>query len=313
MNLVRTLRHGLKRGLEIAVVQSGIAHWTIRHPKRRRLILAYHNVVGDDDAPWGEKALHLKRSLFERHIDLLQDKGRIVPLRNLLKDVDCSEGGRPSVALTFDDAYQGAAEVIEAVLVPRGIPCTVFVNPGLLGTEAFWWDWLATGFGGTIPAALRRECLEEHRGEPERIQKRFGEVGPVSLPPSSWRYSPPTPKTLERLQHLDPLVKLGCHTWSHPNLNALSRDEVRVEVERSRTWLEGLGGLESGILAYPYGLATPQVRAEAECAGCEYGLLVEGGYLPEPPTTISRFAVPRLPVPAGLSVEGLMLRVAGIR
>ena len=301
------------RGLEIALVRSGIADRRARNPKRRRLILAYHNVVADDDPPWGERALHLKRSLFERHIELLQDKGKIVPLRELLEDVHQGSGDGPRFALTFDDAYRGAVEAIESLLVPREIPCTVFVNPGLLGTEAFWWDRLAEAFGGVMPPEVRRECLEELRGETARVERRLKGSDPCPGPPSSRRFLPPTQEHLERLRALDPLVQLGCHTWSHPNLAALSPEEVATEIRKCRTWFDDFGASEAGVLAYPYGLATAQVFEGAEGSGCAYGLLVEGGHVPETGTHMSPFAIPRLAVPAGLSVEGLMLRVAGVR
>lgn len=313
MSLIGRLRHGLKRGLEIAIVRSGIADRRARDPKQRRLILAYHNVVADDDPPWGERALHLKRSLFERHIDLLQQKGRIMPLRDLLEDVDEGSGDGPRFALTFDDAYRGAVEAIESFLVPQSIPCTVFVNPGLLGTEAFWWDRLAEAFGGVMPSEVRRECLEELRGEATRVGRMLKGSDSVSSPLPSLRFLPPALEHLERLRALDPLVQLGSHTWSHPNLTALSPGEVATEIRQCRTWLEDFGASEAGLLAYPYGLANVSVFAGAEGSGCGYGLLVEGGHVPEIGTHVSPFAVPRLAIPAGLSVEGLMLRVAGVR
>ena len=313
LSLAGRLRHGVKRGLEIALVRSGIADRRARDPKRRRLILAYHNVVADDDPPWGERALHLKRSLFEGHIELLQEKGRIVPLRDLLEDVGQGVGDGPRFALTFDDAYRGAIDVIDSFLVPRGIPCTVFVNPGLLGTEAFWWDRMAEVHGGIIPPGLRRHCLEELRGETERIEIQIetGVLSPAS--PPCRRSSPPGSKDLERIRGSMPTVEFGCHTWSHPNLNALSKGEVQAQLGRSRIWLKQFTGSDPKILAYPYGLANAGVRDEAASAACEYGLLVTDGHLPDSTQTFAPLAVPRLPIPAGLSSEGLMVRMAGIR
>ena len=313
LSLLGRLRHGVKRGLEIAIVRSGIADRRVRDPKRRRLILAYHNVVADDDTPWGERALHLKRSLFEGHIELLQEKGRIVPLRELLEDVDRGSGDGPRFALTFDDAYQGAIEAIQSILVPSEIPCAVFVNPGLIGTEAFWWDRVAEAFGGVMPSEVRRECLEELRGEAARIEEMLEGGDSVPGPPPSRRFLPPTQEHLERLRALDPLVKLGSHTWSHPNLAALSPGEVSIEIRRCRTWLENFGASEAGVLAYPYGLATAHVLEGAGDSGCAYGLLVEGGHVTDMSTAVSPFAIPRLAIPAGLSGEGLMLRVGGVR
>ena len=313
MTLAGRFRYGVKRGLEIAIVRSGITAWRIRDPKRARLVLAYHNIVADDDPPWGERALHLKRSLFERHIDLLGEKGRIVPLTELLQDGPSEDNQAPRFALTFDDAYQGALDTIESFLQPRGIPCTVFVNPALLGKGAFWWDQVAEVFDGAMPEALRQDLLFGLKGCHEGVTQHMGEALRMVPDPPSSSFAPSSESSLRRILVARSGMDLGLHTWSHRNLSALSEEEVVEEVSRNQVWLAKLGAKASPFLAYPYGLAPVPMPHGLASLGIKYGLLVEGGHLQSPLGGPYGLLLPRLSVPNGLSREGLQLRLAGIR
>ncbi len=311
-NSMSSLRSVAKRALEVGLVRSGLTTRLARDPKRRRLILAYHNVVPDGDPLWGERSIHIRRSLFEGHIEALERIGRIVPLLELVTGSEVLSADRPLFALTFDDAYRGAVKAIRSILVPRGIPCTVFVNPGLMGHSSFWWDSLAQRFGGEIPAQFRQRCLEEFRGEYAKIRAWMKGEGMEMDLPASGGYRPPTRQDILDLHALAPRVQLGSHTWSHPNLSRLSEAEREDELVKSREWLESLGAEASSIVAYPYGLTDASVQVQARDGGYRVGLRVEGGHLSVEPNA-SHLSLPRLNVPAGLSVEGLMVRVSGLR
>lgn len=313
--MIRALRHWVKRGLEIAIVRSGLADRMTQLPSRRRLILAYHNVVDDDLPVWGERALHIRRSLFQQHLEMLQSWGQIVPLRNLLEEPDDESEAGPRFALTFDDAYQGAVDAIRTLLVPRNIPSTVFFNPGLLGVDAFWWDVLAERFAGRIPATVRNRCLRELRGEQEKVLAWIQAKGWAFDLPTFPDYRPPTEACIEGLSNVAPPVKLSSHTWSHPNLTVLTSRERQGEVARAQSWLTARGIVDEPILlAYPYGLATREVQDEMGNYGHRFGLLVEGGHRFQPKRADGMdFAVPRLSVPAMLTIEGLAVRVAGLQ
>lgn len=313
MSFLGRIRHHVKRALEIGIVRSGIVDRMGLHPKRSRLVLAYHNVVADDDPLWGERVLHIRRGLFERHVDLLQEKGRILPLLELLEDSDRRVSEGPRFALTFDDAYQGALEAIESVLAPRGIPCTVFVNPGLLGSRAFWWDQVAEVFGGRIPLPLREEFLFSLGGEWSKVSGRASSTSGALPSPPQRRFQPPTHEHLRHLLSLPSPVELASHTWSHFNLSALPVAGVLDQVERSQVWLEDFGVPRSPVLAYPYGFPPVQLQTELGSLGIRYGLLVEGGHLPEPQKSADPLLLPRVAIPSGLSPEGLKIRIAGLR
>jgi peptidoglycan/xylan/chitin deacetylase (PgdA/CDA1 family) len=279
---------------------------TAGHPRQmagRSLILAYHNVVPDGEQGRGDRSLHLPFSAFRRQLDLLQTHCQVSPLRDLLTARPFPGG--PRIAITFDDAYRGAVELALPELEQRGLPSTMFVAPGLLGSRSLWWDEMATGPEG-LPDDLRLELLERLAGREDPI--RAGRAAaPGQLPGSYGCASEDQVRALGRLRQ----VTLGAHSWSHPNLARIDADDLATELTRPLDWLGSVSVPTLPVLAYPYGLCSPAVEEAAARAGYSAGLLVEGGWLAgdrERP-----FALPRFNVPAGLSEDGLWLRLAGRR
>src|SRR5690606_1975386 len=104
---------------------------------------------------------------------------------------------------------------------------------------------------------------------------------------------------------------LESHTWSHCSLAALEDGELEVELTRPLRWLkQTFPHAAIPCISYPYGLNSPLVRRKAAEAGYTAGLLVEGGVLTR--SGLDPYALPRLNVPAGVSVNGFTLRTSGL-
>jgi len=270
----------------------------------RAAILAYHNVVPDGLPPAGDDGLHLPRSAFARQLDFLQRYCEVVPLESLLGPGPRTD--RLVAVITFDDAYRGALTLGSEELTRRGLPATMFVPPGLLDDRSFWWDDLAEGERG-LADQIRARALGELHGVDQAIRAAFPRTPPVQPPfmrsatvselaraagQAVWRFAP--------------------HSWSHPDLRALNPAELDEELRRPLAWLrERFPGVTIPWIAYPYGLSSPGVQAAAAAAGFAGGLRVEGG-----PFRLGRptsMALPRVSVAAGVTVDGLALRLAGLR
>lgn len=298
------MRPIVKRLAEAALWRSGLPRLA-RGAARRRVVLAYHNVLPPGAAAGADRSLHLQMGTFERQLDLLQRDATVVPLREILAG-PARHDGRPTVAITFDDAYRGAVTVAAGVLAARGLAATIFVTPAMLGDPGFWWD--ALGAAAGFEDGLRERLLTECRGEERRVRALAAAKGlPVAEPPPAAR-----PATVEELRAaaILPGITLASHTWSHPNLALLAPPEVREELRRPREWFTAQGLAAEPYLTYPYGRWSPEVARVAEGAGYEAAFRVDGGALPD--GAHDRFALPRLNVPAGLSAEGLGLRIAGL-
>lgn len=304
------IRGIIKRAVEATVVRSSVTKRLGRRFRGRKLILAYHNILPEGQKPWGEQALHLPSSRFKEHLEVLSDTCDIVPLHSLL---DGSPGPetRAQAAITFDDAYRGALHAANEVLRPLGIPASFFTPPGLLGQEGFWWDQVATGFGGALPARVRRHCLHSLSGGRNDILAWARSEG-LSIPRAPDHARPSTETEVKDAAKMEG-VFIESHTWSHKNLSALSRSGSEVELDRARRWIQERSLGTADFVAYPYGFASPQVEAIAQETGHRRGLLVQGGWIPSDGLETSPFAIPRLNVPAGLTSSGLRMRLAGLR
>jgi peptidoglycan/xylan/chitin deacetylase (PgdA/CDA1 family) len=291
-----------RRVIEVALEWSGIPRLAARAQRGRTLILAYHNVVPDDGPPAGDRSLHIPQSVFAAHLDAVAAMCAVVPLAAIGGPADPT---RPRVAITFDDAYRGALMLGMQELQRRQLPATVFVPPGLLGHASFWWDACA-GPDGLSPER-RDEALGRLRGEDAAVRQAWPLTNPI---PTTLR--PGTADELRTALALHAGLTLGAHTWSHPNLTRLSPPELAAELQKPLAWLRDGWPADRVIpwLTYPYGLENAAVRAVARDAGYSGGLKVDGGWLDAAPT--DPFALPRLNVPAGLSVRGLRLRLSGL-
>jgi peptidoglycan/xylan/chitin deacetylase (PgdA/CDA1 family) len=259
----------------------------------RSLVLAYHNVVQDFDCDRGDRSLHLSVSAFRQQLDLLQEHCRVVSLEQIVGGVPDTD--RPAVAITFDDAYRGAVELALPELLGRGLPATVFVAPGLLGLTVTWWDALGE-LAGERAENERNRILAEEQG------RHVAPVG-VTLPA---HYGCATEAQV--LDFARAGIDLGAHTWSHPNLARLSPEDLKRELEEPLEWLRHRR-VRSSMLAYPYGITSPDVELAAKAMGYLAAFRVQGGWIRQ--RSDSRWSLPRFNVPAGLSRAGFLLRLAG--
>jgi len=259
----------------------------------RSLVLAYHNVVQDFDCDRGDRSLHLPLSAFRQQLDLLQEHCRVVSLEQIVAGVP--DADRPTVAITFDDAYRGAVELGLPELLHRGLPATVFVAPGLLGVAVTWWDALGE-LAGDGAENERERILVEEKG-------RHVAPASVTLPA---HYACATEAQVLELARAG--IDLGAHTWSHPNLARLASEDLKKELEQPLEWLRHRK-VRSSMLAYPYGITCPEVERAAEAVGYVAAFRVRGGWMSRAPD--SRWSLPRFNVPAGITRAGFRLRLAG--
>lgn len=300
------MAHGWKRAAEVVVARSGVLGWRQRRSRPSTVILAYHNIVPRGEAAVGDLSLHIDQDVFAEQLDFILERHVVVELTALSVASNGSDQAR--VVITFDDAYRGTLEAGIGELEKRRVPATVFVPPGLLGSDGFWWDRLAPD-GGVLDPALRLHALTALRGKADEILRWARDQGlsPREMPEHA---CPVTAQALEN-SSVAGAITFGAHTWGHPNLATLPPDEVRHELDLARDWLVAKSGRYVDWLAYPYGLHSGEVlRAAESFAGA---LLISGGAAQWRGRTLApRHATPRVSVPRGMSLEGLELRLAGL-
>ncbi len=293
------LRRAARGAVEVAGTASGLAALLRRLHRGRVAILAYHNVVEPGEVGRGDASLHLPLPDFLAQIEWVASSHRVTTLDEALS----AGGDGPRAVITFDDAYRGAVTLAFPELRARGLPATVFVSPGLLGASGTWWDRMAEA--GRLTPEARAFALEELGGRGEAVRRWAFPDGPApDLPPS---YGIATRGELET--HRGDGIEVGSHAWEHEHLPSLSEEELRVNLERTRAWIEGFGRSAPPWLALPYGCGSAATRRLALEVGHAGVLRIEGGPWTAPH---DRGRVPRINLPAGVTVRGLQLRVTGL-
>jgi peptidoglycan/xylan/chitin deacetylase (PgdA/CDA1 family) len=305
-----TARRHVKALVERVLVTAGAAAWSARRHRGGVCILAYHNIVPDASRGVGDASLHLTHADFRRQLDEVSRHYDVVPVTDVLSP--SARSRRPRVAITFDDAYLGAVTLGVEELARRGLPATIFVPPGLLGRRAMWWDSFVLGVAASdvsSGASARTRALTECGGRDARVRALAARDG--------WelRHVPDVALTATEAELAAACrrhdgLSLGSHTWSHPNLAQSAGSELTDEMGPPLEWLRTRYERTIPWLAYPYGLTSPQAAVAAQAAGYEAAVLVSGGWATSP--IRDPFAVPRVNIPAGLSVDGFALRVSGV-
>jgi peptidoglycan/xylan/chitin deacetylase (PgdA/CDA1 family) len=197
------------------------------------LVLCYHAVSERFPAP-----LSVTPAALHAQLSMLAERGyRGVTFTQLVQGP--RDGRR--LAVTFDDAYASVAQLARPILDELGMPGTVFVPTGHVGTgHPMAWPGIDRWHG------------TEHEGE---------------LVGMSW----------EDLRALSAAGwEVGSHTRSHPRLTGLGNDELRAELEGSRRECEEALGEACVSIAYPYGDVDSRVAAAAGAAGYRTGAALPG-------------------------------------
>lgn len=128
-------------------------------------------------------------------------------------------GRSPEIWMTFDDAFSNLLDNALPILEEFQIPAIVFAVPGNLGEKPRW-----------------------------AITADHPEAGEVTT-------------TAEQLKALSkhPLICIGSHTQTHPDLSTLPPDKVQWELAESKQNLEHLLSLPVEDLALPHGAFNKQV------------------------------------------------------
>ena len=243
----------------------------------------YHRVADISFDPW---RLAVSPAYFAEQMEVLHEHFDPVPLAELSTDPRSAPRSR-SVAVTFDDGYRDGLDDGKPVLERYGIPATVFVTSGYVGSSRdFWWDELEricfTGEFGSrtdisglnvnpalAPGDLTLDLWSQlHPLTFEVRRERLDELAEAArVPPTE----SPNTMTMEELAQLADggLVEIGGHTVNHPSLALLSPEAQYEEIHGNRMQLEQMIGRPVTSFCYPHGEFTQKTAVLVQEAGYE--------------------------------------------
>jgi len=277
-------------------------------------ILCYHRVGEQPPAdPFGlltRYGLHVEVGRFQRQMEHLARRYRVVPLDELVALLEHPSRGPSLAAVTFDDGYADNYLHAFPVLQRVGIPATVFLATGTVGRDAaFWWDrlvWhLSRHAGGRLPLPPSLDGPDTALDSAEQLLRVFdalhsrlqtlegpvrdslldamaGEVAPGSSRPLTW-------DEVRRMAAAG--ITFGAHSVSHPSLVAVSDAALRSEIEGSRDEIVARLGTVSTTFSYPFGHVDDRAANAVEAAGFRAAVTVRQAFCD---AKSSRYLLPRL-------------------
>ncbi|HEX8090631.1 MAG TPA: polysaccharide deacetylase family protein, partial [Blastocatellia bacterium] len=220
-----------------------IAGRIANHLSHRAIILLYHRIAEPANDPW---QLSVTPRHFAEHLEVLRNRGYVMPLQKLVKSLDDGDLPRRGAVITFDDGYADNLINAKPILEKHAAPATIFVTSGYVGRgREFWWDELDKLFlqPGRLPERLSLSVNESvyewdlgdaaHYSEARFQQhRRWKAWEPGGSNPrhliyhSLWRLMQPLPES-ERQRLRDELISWsGGDATARPTHRALTRDEL---------------------------------------------------------------------------------------
>lgn len=277
----------------------------VRRSRSRRMpdrftILMYHRLHAEHGGPeyiyQGNVGPTVK--VFERQMRYLKTHYNVIAFDRL---IDCLKEGEPippnSVIITFDDGYKDIYTLAFPILKSYGLPATVFLATGHIGTnDLLWYDRIAyivhhtrknciTVDGLNLPlmnpqdklVATERlvQLLSSVSGKMEwpltaELQDAFN----VGFDNCAINFGLSWDEVREMALHD---ITFGSHTVNHPFLTRVSRETAHAEIMDSKRTIEREIQRPVRVFAYPHGDFNEETLSIVETCGleaactCSYG------------------------------------------
>jgi peptidoglycan/xylan/chitin deacetylase (PgdA/CDA1 family) len=267
-------------------------------------ILVYHSVADVEHDPFG---ITVAPDHFRGHMEVLARRFTPLSLEQLCDGLDRGELPERSVVVTFDDGYANNLSAALPSLAAAGVPASLFVATGYVGSEReFWWDevqrLVGDGAGADRPPVLELtvtgQTLRCPMGDGATAAKQIalwlqgrpaGSVEEALAQLHQWagiggNLAPREthrPLTLDELRELagSDRLEIGAHTRHHLRLGAQTAGVQHDEIAGSRADLERWLGAAPAAFAYPFGNPGSDYSPATVAAVAEIGFAraVSGG------------------------------------
>jgi peptidoglycan/xylan/chitin deacetylase (PgdA/CDA1 family) len=276
-----SLPEALKSAIYTAAHFSGLSSALAVRYRGRGTIFALHSIVDDHDfhpdhtlrCPVGKLEWILRR-LRRQPLDFVTFDEAIARLS--------APAARPFVTFTFDDGFADNLTKALPVMEKFAAPLTVYVSTGMITREIdAWWFGLAELIRRrqqiALPGLGHFQCTDRagkqraYAAIEAAVHSNFDLLPAIREALTAARIQIRALVDKEALteQQLGvlsahPLVTIGGHTTTHPNLARATPATARWEMAQNRTFLEEITGKPINHTAYPFGHSGACGEREAE-------------------------------------------------
>lgn len=233
-------------------------------------ILVFHR-VNDEQDPFFPS---LPTAVFAARMRHIAEQYVVLTVEELADRVRRRDVPRRALALTFDDGYRDALTHAAPVLARHGLPATIFLATGYIGTsEMPWYDLLGLAFktteragveltpGQMLPLDSTSDRLQALQIALRYFKRITDEDRRRALARLIDELQPACAQRQKRLmlswEEVDTLrglgVSVGAHTVSHPILSRVAPEAAWREVHGSKVAIERSLGTAVRAFAYPNG------------------------------------------------------------
>ena len=307
------------------------AHRTLHRGKV--VILMYHRVLTDNDEaiPHMQPGMYVTESSFDRQMGYMSANYEVISLDDLILSLEkggLDAGGRYCI-VTFDDGWRDNYLYAYPVMKRRGLPATIFLTTGFIGTGKWFWhekarclfmrrrddvaricrELLASGktSGNVISSVLG--AVEDKEGAEGRavtdaVVERLKAFSEKSVEDSLKRIyealgmGEPDERVFLNRQEVEEMsgagISFGSHTRTHRLLTGLTPGEVREELEGSMRDLSGGKINYVPAFCYPNGNHNDEIVKAVKACGYLAAVTTGFGFedaLPEDPFRMKRIGV----------------------
>jgi len=283
----------------------GITGFLSRTSQSGGIILAYHRVLPKESRQlrWMQPGMYVTEDAFEKQMRYLASNYRVVHLDELkgMRDL------KGVCVITFDDGWADNFTYAYPVLKRYGLPATIFVTTGLIGTSLWHWpdrvsyyvhhmdtgrflelfdvvrsavgeNWIyfPSGFHDRhdlagkligLMKSLDHGKLQLVMDILDRNMERLKAELQAQRPWLNW----------EEVKKMSDCVSFGSHTHSHKILTSVPIEKVHDELEISQRVLSEQIGKSIDSFCYPNGNYDYGIITELRNAGFEFAVTTQKG------------------------------------
>jgi len=260
-------------------------------PKDHPIILMYHSIPMHHSKLREHDVFDLRVSSenFAVQMEIVSQERTVLPLEEFIELFAARKLPADATTITFDDGYLDNLSIAKPILERDGIPATVFLTTGTLGTSEFWWDRLERIIceAGSLPEKVNLELhndpitvalngsnadtlrsIHGHLRDLEPAARDAAIDGLAETLRVAHCSNRPRPLTEDEVRKLATgTISIGAHTVSHPWLPRLTLNELTHELTESKRHCQGLIGGSVSSFAYPFGAYDGNARAAVIAAG----------------------------------------------
>ena len=270
-------RAAVKDALGRVATAPGAAARTRRLLRSRTNVVYYHYV--GPPVPWYAAFGAVSPQQLDADLRLLARWFSFAPLDAVASGAAPAAGGKPPVAITFDDGFDLTGAAAE-VLARHGVRATAFVITSCLDNRELMWRNKLSAVQAERPAEDQRRAYDaaaaEHGLEPlgDRGLMAASSAWPMdrkdALADAVWQEAgmPAVAEYLDRhrpyftwdglRRWLDLGHDVGLHTATHPYCARIGEDAVEAEIVEPAALLRRELGLGSVAFSYPFGSRLPE-------------------------------------------------------